>query len=85
MVIYKLQPTENVFNFQLSVPFDASLSLFLQASAYGTGNIARLPEFESLLSHLPILYSLQIINFSVLQNVSLLIQGEKIIVLYLQD
>lgn len=81
MGIYKLQPTENVFNFQLSVPFGASLSLFLQASAYGTGNIARLP--ESLLSHLPILYSLEIINFSVLQNVSLLIQGKKIMVLYL--
>ena len=37
MVIYKLQPTENVFNFQLSVPFDASLSLFLQASAMAQG------------------------------------------------
>ena len=75
--IYKLRSTENVLNFQLSVPFCASLSLFLQASAYGIGTIARLPEFESLLSHLLIIYSWEIINIPVLQKVSLLIQGKK--------
>lgn len=75
--IYKLQSTENVLNFQLSVPFCGSLSLFLQASAYGIGTIARLPEFESLLSHLLIIYSGEIINIPVLQKVSLLIQGKK--------